>query len=71
MDDLQDIYKARKEQMALRRRKTSRDSLNDEDQEETELIKIRRRAQRPSFNDNSEEEQKGNHSNLFPIFNNR
>ena len=62
MDDLQDIYKARKEQMTLRRRKTSRDSLNDEDQEETELIKIRRRAQRPSFNDNSEGEQKGNYS---------
>ena len=49
MEDLQETYRVRKEQIDLRRRKTSRDSLNDEDQEETELIKIRKRAKRPSF----------------------
>ena len=46
MEDLQETYRMRKEQMNLRRRKTSRDSLNDDDQEETELIKIKKRAKR-------------------------
>ena len=49
MEDLQETYRVRKEQIDLRRRKKSHDSLNDEDQEETELIKIKKRAKRLSF----------------------
>ncbi len=62
MDDLKDIYRMRKEQLDLRRRKPSRDSLNDEDQEDKELIKSRQRDERPSFDDNFGEEEKGKHS---------
>ena len=62
MDDLKDIYRMRKEQLDLRRRKPSRDSLNDEDQEDIQLIKSRQRVNRPSFDDNIGEEEKGKHS---------
>ena len=62
MDDLKDIYRMRKEQLDLRRRKPSRDSLNDEDQEDIQLIKSRQRVNRPSFYDNIGEEEKGKHS---------